>query len=303
MKGRIACSAQRLGLLEPDMIRSVVESNAFHIGKHYSAENRVRITDANDVHLISAVMGNSGLYEQAIQLRDGFLEARCTCTLSEQPLCRHGVAALLEYHRRQRSKPRPAVKPQEPNPTVTPAGRESPSSGSAKESPSSGSADVKLSELTVFIEWMQQAVRAIEKGQSVPDQPDAATGEIASWMRIIRNLEDRRREGEEIQVGLEAELQHRESALAQLTQRLEASLDESKSMQVACRDLRRELASQKSRLAKTGDLSRQFEELDAEIKAIAGDLAEKSAHLASLADTIQQTTVALRAMDKHELPE
>jgi Rad3-related DNA helicase len=294
MKGKIACSAQRLGLLEPDMIQSVVESNAFHIGKHYSAENRVRITDANDVHLISAVMGNSGLYEQAIQLRDGFLEARCTCTLSEQPLCRHGVAALLEYHRWQRSKARPAVKPQESGPPVVPAG---------KESSPSRSADVKLSELTVFIEWMQQAVRAIEKGQSVPDQPDAATGEIASWMRIIRNLDDRRREGEEIQVGLEAELQQRESALAQLTQRLEASLDESKSMQVACRDLRRELASQKTRLAKTGDLSRQFEELDAEIKTIAGDLAEKSAHLTCLADTVRQTTAALRAMDKPEPPE
>ncbi|HJR77723.1 MAG TPA: hypothetical protein VJ805_12135 [Nitrospiraceae bacterium] len=294
MKGKIACSAQRLGLLEPDMIQSVVESNAFHIGKHYSAENRVRITDANDVHLISAVMGNSGLYEQSIQLRDGFLEARCTCTLSEQPLCRHGVAALLEYHRWQRSKARPAVKPQESSPPAAPAG---------KESSPSRSADVKLSELTVFIEWMQQAVRAIEKGQSIPDQPDAATGEIASWMRIIRNLDDRRREGEEIQVGLEAELQQRESALAQLTQRLEASLDESKSMQVACRDLRRELASQKSRLAKTGDLSRQFEELDAEIKTIAGDLAEKSAHLTSLADTVRQTTAALRAMDKPEPPE
>lgn len=276
------------------MIQSVVESNAFHIGKHYSAENRVRITDANDVHLISAVMGNSGLYEQSIQLRDGFLEARCTCTLSEQPLCRHGVAALLEYHRWQRSKARPAVKPQESSPPAAPAG---------KESSPSRSADVKLSELTVFIEWMQQAVRAIEKGQSIPDQPDAATGEIASWMRIIRNLDDRRREGEEIQVGLEAELQQRESALAQLTQRLEASLDESKSMQVACRDLRRELASQKSRLAKTGDLSRQFEELDAEIKTIAGDLAEKSAHLTSLADTVRQTTAALRAMDKPEPPE
>lgn len=276
------------------MIQSVVESNAFHIGKHYSAENRVRITDANDVHLISAVMGNSGLYEQSIQLRDGFLEARCTCTLSEQPLCRHGVAALLEYHRWQRSKARPAVKPQESSPPAAPAG---------KESSPSRSADVKLSELTVFIEWMQQAVRAIEKGQTIPDQPDAATGEIASWMRIIRNLDDRRREGEEIQVGLEAELQQRESALAQLTQRLEASLDESKSMQVACRDLRRELASQKSRLAKTGDLSRQFEELDAEIKTIAGDLAEKSAHLTSLADTVRQTTAALRAMDKPEPPE
>jgi hypothetical protein len=295
MKGKIACSAQRLGLLEPDMIQSVVESNAFHIGMQYSSENRVRITDANDVHLTSAVMGNSGLYEQAIQLRDGFLEARCTCTLSEQPLCRHGVAALLEYHRwQQRARPRQAAKAHESQAAATPAG---------KEPPSSRSTDVKLSDLTVFIEWMQQAVRAIEKGDTVPEQPDAATGEIASWMRIIRNLDDRRREGDEIQLGLETELQHRESALAQLTERLETSLDESKDMQIACRDLRRDLASHKSRLAKAGDLSRQFEQLDGEIKGIAGDLAEKSAQLASLADTVKQVTAALRTMDKRESPE
>jgi hypothetical protein len=293
MKGKIACSAERLGLLEPAMIQSVVESNAFHIGKQYSSENRVRITDANEVHLISAVMGNSGLYEQTIQLKDGFLEARCTCTLSEQPLCRHGVAALLEYHRWVKSKARSTAKHHETK-AAAPA---------VKDSGSPRSADVKLSELTVFIEWMQQAVCAIEKGETVPEQPTAAAGEIASWMRIIRNLDDRRREGEEIQVGLETELQQRESALAQLTQRLEVSLDESKSMQVACRDLRRELASYKSQLAKTGDLSRQFDQLDAEVKGIAGDLADKSAHLASLAVTIKQVTAALRAMDKRESPE
>ena len=276
------------------MIQSVVESNAFHIGKQYSSENRVRITDANEVHLISAVMGNSGLYEQAIQLKDGFLEARCTCTLTEQPLCRHGVAALLEYHRWAKSKARATSKVHETKVAVAPA---------VKEAGTPRSADVKLSELTVFIEWMQQAVCAIEKGETVPEQPTAATGEIASWMRIIRNLDDRRREGEEIQVGLETELHQRESALAQLTQRLEASLDESKSMQVACRDLRRELASYKSQLAKTGDLSRQFDQLDAEVKGVAGDLADKSAHLASLAVTIKQVATALRALDKRESPE
>lgn len=273
------------------MIQSVVESNAFHIGKQYSSENRVRIIDANEVHLTAAVMGNSGLYEQAIQLRDGFLEARCSCTLSEQPLCRHGVAALLEYHRW--SKPRPAPKSQESKAPVAAQNHET-------ETPSGRSTDVKLGELTIFIEWMQQAVRAIERGTAVPDQPAAATGEVASWMRLIRNLDDRRREGEEVQVGLETELQSREAALARLTQQLEVSLDESKAMQLTCRDLRRDLASYKSQLGKTGDLSRHFEHLDAEMRVIAGDLADRSEKLASLAATIKKVIVALRAMDKRE---
>jgi hypothetical protein len=291
MNGKIACSAERLSLLEPGMIQSVVEPNAFHIGKQYSSENRVRIIDANDVFLTAAVMGNSGLYEQTIQLKDGFLGARCSCTLSEQPLCRHGVAALLEYHRW--SKPRPAPKNHEAR-TPTAAKEQN------HEVQPVRSADVKFSDLTVFIEWMQQAARAIEGGMAVPEQPGTATGEVASWMRIIRNLDDRRREGEEIQVGLETDLQSREAALARLTQQLETSLDESKAMQVTCKDLRRDLASYKSQLGKTGELSRQFEHLDTEMRVIAGDLADKSEKLASLAATIKKVIVALLALDKRE---
>ena len=291
MRGRIACSADRLILLEPAMIQSVVDSHAFHIGMQYSSENRVRITEANEVHLASAVMGKSGLYEQSIQLREGFLEARCTCTLSEQPLCRHGVAALLEYHRW--SKPRPA--PRAPDPKPSPAQAD-------QVSVTDRSADVKFSDLTVFIEWMQQAVKAIAQRGALPDQPTGASGEVASWIRIIRNLDDRRREGEDLHLNLQAGLQHRETALARLTQQLEASLEDSKTLQTACRDLRREIASQKSQLAKTGQLSKQFDQLEADVKAIAGDLAEKSTKLASLTETIKQAAVALRAMDMGDSP-
>lgn len=292
MKGKIACSATRLGLLEPAMVQSVVEANAFQIGKQYSSDNRVRITEANDLHLTSAVMGNSGLYEQTIQLKDGFLDARCTCTLSEQPLCRHGVAALLEYHRW--SKPRPIHKDPEfkknheskiavvPEPAALPA----------------NSPDLKLSELTVFIEWMQQAVRSIERGQSVPPQPSSGSGEICSWIRAVRHLDDRRREGEEIQTGLEADLRNREATLARLTQQLEASIDESKALQHTCKDLQRELTSYRGLVAKAGDVTRQFDQFDAEVKAIAGDLAEKSTKLEALADSVKQVTMALRRMDK-----
>src|SRR5687768_15169040 len=82
MKGRIACSADRLSLLEPAMISSVVEPNAFQLGKQYQAERRVQMVDASDTELTSSVMGNSGLYEQAIRLTQGYLEAKCSCTLS-----------------------------------------------------------------------------------------------------------------------------------------------------------------------------------------------------------------------------
>ena len=48
MRGRIACSADRLSLLEASMISSVVEPNAFQIGKQYQSERRVQMMDASD---------------------------------------------------------------------------------------------------------------------------------------------------------------------------------------------------------------------------------------------------------------
>jgi len=38
MKNKIACSAEQLGLFDPQMIQSVVETNAFRIGCEYVAE-------------------------------------------------------------------------------------------------------------------------------------------------------------------------------------------------------------------------------------------------------------------------
>lgn len=72
-RNKIPCSADRLGLLDPQMIQAVVETSAFQIGKQYLAENRVRIVNADEAQIASAVIGNSGLYEQTIRLKDGHL--------------------------------------------------------------------------------------------------------------------------------------------------------------------------------------------------------------------------------------
>src|SRR5438270_801763 len=70
MRNKIPCSAERLSLLDPSMIQAVVDRNAFHIGNQYLSENRVRIVEADDSQISSAVIGNSGLYEQTIRLEE-----------------------------------------------------------------------------------------------------------------------------------------------------------------------------------------------------------------------------------------
>jgi hypothetical protein len=285
MKGKIACSADRLSLLEATMINSVVEPNAFQIGRQYQAEHRVRIADASDTQVTSAVMGNSGLYEQTIRLHDGFLEARCSCTLSEQPLCRHGVAALLEYQQWHRSRLATRVKPVAP-----------PQEARRSASAASPAGDVKLGELTQFMEWMQRTVRAMEVDQPLPSAPDFGTSEVAAWVQVIRNMDERRRQSEVVQMGLRADLRNRDAAVARMTQELDTSVEEVKTLQSSCRDLQRELDGRKAQLGKTTELFRHVEKLDAEVRAIAGMLNEKGMRLESLASTCREVTSMLKSL-------
>jgi hypothetical protein len=288
MKGKIACSADRLSLLEAAMISSVVEPNAFQLGKQYYAERRVQMMDASDTELTSSVMGNSGLYEQSIRLNQGYLEAKCSCTLSEQPICRHGVAALLEYQRW--SKPRIV-----PKPKVTTSRSEAEKPMAAASVPSG---DVKLSELTQFTEWMQRVVHAIQTDQSVPDQPTMGSGIVSTWTHIIRQLDERRREGEVVQAGLDRDIRDRDAIVARLTQDLDLSVKEAKSLQLICKDLQREVEQQKAAVNKAGELSRQVEQFDVEVKAIASLLTDKGRRLEGLAGTCRDVASMLKALGK-----
>lgn len=285
MKGRIACSADRLSLLEATMISSVVEPNAFQLGRQYHSEHRVQMVDASDTELSSSVMGNSGLYEQTIRLSHGHLEAKCSCTLSEQPICRHGVAALLEYQRWTKAK------------TVSKV-RALSSRVEGEKPRAAASADMKLSELTQFIEWMQRAVHAIQTDHPVPDQTGVGTGEVSTWIHVIRSLDERRRESEVVQAGLDADIRHRNTVVARLTQELDSSVKESKSLQVICKDLQREVDHHKAAVSQTMDLSRQVEQFDVEVKAIARVLTEKGRRLEGLADTCREVASMLKSLGK-----
>ena len=288
MKGKIACSADRLSLLEAAMISSVVEPNAFQLGKQYQAERRVQMVDASETELTSSVMGNSGLYEQSIRLHNGYLEAKCSCTLSEQPICRHGVAALLEYQRW--SKSRIVPKPRVPSP---PLETERPLAAS-----SAPSNDVKLSELTQFTEWMQRVVHAIQTDQPVPDQPAMEGGIVATWTEIIRQLDQRRRQGEEVQAGLDRDLRARDAMLARLTEDLDSSVKESKSLQSICKELQREVDHYKASANKPSAIARQVEQFEVEVKAIASLLTDKGRRLEGLADSCRDVASMLKSLDK-----
>ncbi len=171
MLNKTPCSADKLNLLEPTMIQSVVEASTFKLGSQYLAEDRARIYGADAVSITSVVIGASGLYKQTIRLKDGTLITQCSCGLTEQPLCRHCVAVLLAYHRWGKPQP-PKASPSKP---VTEAPAE------ARER-ATDAAEINLRDLTAFVEWFQVAVSALERGHPLPESPKLGTTEVQGWI-------------------------------------------------------------------------------------------------------------------------
>ena len=291
MRNKIPCSAERLSLLDPPMIQGVVDRNAFHLGTQYLSENRVRIVEADEAHISSAVIGNSGLYEQTIRLKDGHLVSKCSCSLPEEPMCRHCIAVLLEYHR--------WVQPRQKKPRPAPGVAAESSNGKAPVL--STFSDLKLSEVLAFIEWFQPAVKALEKGVPLPDA-SRLTGDVAAWTQIIRNLDERRRESEEIKLTLESEQRERDAYVQRMTQQLQASMTEVKAAQAQLHHIQQEMASHQDMFAKVAEIASEVGGYDSQIKTIAGELINKGTQLDKLATSFREVATALKTLTKSGPP-
>jgi hypothetical protein len=295
MRNKIACSAERLGLLDTQMIQSVAETNAFHIGSQYVTENRVRIVEADDAQISAAVIGNSGLYEQTIRLKDGHLISKCSCTLPESPMCRHSIAVLLEYHRwtqpRHSQNAKPA-KVAEASPDPDSASDEH---ASTRQAPAP---DVKLSEIMLFVEWLQPAMKAIEKGAVIPEPPPLSAGDVSTWITNITNLESRRRASEEVLMNLESEMRDREAYLGRLSQQLRASIAEAKAAQATSHTLQREVAGYREVLAHVAELVGKVVQYEGEIRTAASELMNKTTHLDKLTGAFHELADSLKSAAK-----
>jgi hypothetical protein len=288
MRNKIPCSAERLSLLDPPMIQGVVDRNAFHLGNQYLSENRVRIVEADEAQISSAVIGNSGLYEQTIRLKDGHLVSKCSCSLPEEPMCRHCIAVLLEYHRWVQ----PRVKKTKPAPPVAAEASEASTTGL-----STVSADLRLSEVLAFIEWLQPAMKALEKGHELPDA-SRLSGDLAAWTQIIRNLDERRRESEEIQLTLELEQRDREAYVQRMTQQLQASMAEVKAAQTQLQQLQQDVSVYQDMFTKVAEIASEVGSYDSQIKTVAGELISKGTQLDKLATSFREVAAALKTITK-----
>ncbi len=295
MRNKIPCSAERLSLLDPPMIQAVVDRNAFHIGNQYLSENRVRIVEADDAQISSAVIGNSGLYEQTIRLKEGHLISKCSCALPEEPMCRHCIAVLLEYHRwaQPRNGQQKRAKPSSPPQPAQPA----PNSTGAPASSSASTTDLKLGEVMAFVEWLQPAIKALDRGQALPDSPKLG-GDLSLWIQAIRNLEERRRESEDARINLESDMRDREAYVGRLTQQLQASMEEVKAVQASSQQLQQELTVCKEMLVKVSEIASEVWNYDSQLKSLANEVMSKGSQLDKLAHSFKEVSTALKTLAK-----
>ena len=277
------------------MIKAVADRNAFHIGNQYLSENRVRIIEADDDQISSAVIGNSGLYEQTIRLKDGHLISKCSCALPEEPMCRHCIAVLLEYHRwaQPRSGQQRRVKPS----TAPQPVQASPIRDAVPALSTASTTDLKLGEVMAFIEWLSPALKALERGQTLPDSAKLP-GDVASWSQIIRNLEERRRESEEVRMNLESDMRDREAYVGRLTQQVQASMEEIKAAQACSQQLQQELTACREVLTKISEIASEVGSYESQLKSLAGEVIAKGSQLDKLAQSFREVSTVLKALTK-----
>ena len=288
-RNQIPCTAQRLGQLSDEMIRAVVPGSAFAYGQQYFSEHRVRIIQADEEKISSEVEGTSGVFQQTIRLTAGTLVAKCSCPSNEAPLCRHGVAVLLEYIRLSpkgepgTSKTRPAQNGFTARPATTrdnAPGRGGPASGPA---PTSSALGVRLGEVTIFLQWIQEAVTAVKAGLAPPAAPDLGPGETLEWVQTLRQLAEHARQSDESLLALRDELRAQEDRLAGLTRDLESATRQAKESQAACDEVKLELELQRATASRLVALDQERDKLAHRIKDMASEMVKKAADLDRLA--------------------
>src|SRR5262245_19526349 len=73
-----------------------------------------------------------------------------------------------------------------------------------EEEGTSSALKITLGDFLVFINWMNQTERALERGEALPTAPGLDTGKVTGWIRLVQRLEERYRRSEEKKLALEA---------------------------------------------------------------------------------------------------
>ena len=280
MRNRISCTAQTLRQLEPDMIHAVVGGQVFKLGNQYFTENRVSILEADNMQILAEVSGTFGVYSQTIKLRSGTLLTKCSCPSNEQPFCRHCVAVMLHHYHDQMAEKMETSQQEEPAESI-PKGN-----GNTASSSGSSSSDFNFRDVTVFVDWIQEALPILGNGGKLPKVPSLPPGGVVQWIESIQTLHQRFLKGEEERISVQRELNADEEKIKGLTYDLEQSRREAKDAQGACVGLQKEIERCQASLADLSAVRKERDQLVQQINTMRMDLQAKCGELNDFSTTL-----------------
>ena len=85
-----------------------------------------------------------------------------------------------------------------------------------EEEGASSALKITLGDFLVFINWMNQTEKSLERGEALPTTPDLDSGKVKGWIQLVQRLEERFRRSEEKKIALEANVIAQEAQLGQL---------------------------------------------------------------------------------------
>ena len=93
-----------------------------------------------------------------------------------------------------------------------------------EEEGASSALKITLGDFLVFINWMNQTEKSLDRAEALPPLPDLDSGKVRGWVQLVQRLEERFRRSEEKKLALEANVIAQEAQLGQLLSHLHANI-------------------------------------------------------------------------------
>jgi hypothetical protein len=93
-----------------------------------------------------------------------------------------------------------------------------------EEDGASSAFKITLGDVYVFINWMNQTEKSLDRAEALPPLPDLDSGKVKGWIQLVQRLEERFRRNEEKKLAFEANVIAHEAQMGQLLSHLHANI-------------------------------------------------------------------------------
>jgi hypothetical protein len=93
-----------------------------------------------------------------------------------------------------------------------------------EEDGASSALQITLGDFLIFIKWMNQTEKSLDRAEALPTLPDLESGKVKGWIQLVQRLEERFRRSEEKKLALEANVIAHEAQLGRLLSHLHTNI-------------------------------------------------------------------------------